>query len=367
MSRLRGLAMGVSMACSLTTFAAAVAGSAPEASNGSPPLQPGQPGANAGPPAASRDADVEALISQGTELRKRGDDQGALEAFERAWAVSPSARALAQVALAEQALGRWLDAHQHLQAALQDTADPWIAAHRTTLSAALNEIASQLGAVEVTCNVVGAEVRIDGRSIGRTPLAGPVPVVAGQSVIQVSADGYFEVARRVQTDAGGLSRVDVRLIHDVAPERVAPSSGAAPTASMVTLPEHAPALGAAPSPRLEPSSTPRDVAMYTSLGLAALGAAVGSTGYVIREVNVKLYNDDSRCAMVSGIPRSEECKDEASAWRWGEAAAIGGFSAAGVFGALGLYLWLNRPESAASGDLACAVDASVAVRCGGRF
>jgi hypothetical protein len=94
---------------------------------------------------------------------------------------------------------------------------------------------------------------------------------------------------------------------------------------------------------------------------------VGATGYVIREVNVKLYNNDSRCAMDSGARRSEECKDEAAAWRSGEVAAIAGFSAAGVFGALGLYLWLNRPETPGRADLACAFDPSIALRCGGRF
>jgi hypothetical protein len=101
--------------------------------------------------------------------------------------------------------------------------------------------------------------------------------------------------------------------------------------------------------------------------LATLGATIGITGYVIREVNVKVYNDNSRCATVDGASRSEECKDEAAAWRWGEAAAIGGFSAAGVFGALGLYLWLNRPETPAGRDLACAFDPSLVLVCGGRF
>jgi tetratricopeptide (TPR) repeat protein len=341
-------------------------GSSRGSPNGVPPAQVA-PGADASPAPASKDSAVEMLISQGTELRKRGDDARALDAFERAWAVSHSARALAQVALAEQALGRWLEAHQHLQEALRDTADPWIIAHRTTLSAALNEIASQLGAVEITCNVVGAEVRIDGRLIGRTPLVGSVPVLAGQSVIQVSADGYFEVARRVQADAGSLSRVDVRLIQDVAPALSGQSNGVSPVGVTPTRAEPAPEPAAVPRPALETGSAPRDIVMYTSLGLAALGVTVGATGYVIREVNVRLYNDDARCAMDRGTRRSEECKDEAAAWRSGEVAAIGGFAAAGVFGALGLYLWFNRPETPASGDVACAFDPSIALRCGGRF
>ncbi len=95
----------------------------------------------------------------------------ALAAFERAWALGGSFRALAQIALAEQALGHWREAYEHLASALRHTDDPWISAHHATLDVALREIASRLGAVEVSCNVHGAEVRVDGRVVGKTPLA----------------------------------------------------------------------------------------------------------------------------------------------------------------------------------------------------
>src|SRR5207244_1663513 len=52
---------------------------------------------------------VEALLDQGYALRERGDDDQALAKFQAAYRLAPEPRALAQIALAEQALGRWLD------------------------------------------------------------------------------------------------------------------------------------------------------------------------------------------------------------------------------------------------------------------
>jgi tetratricopeptide (TPR) repeat protein len=286
-------------------------------------------------PASASMPEAEALIEQGTAFRKQGDDRGALAAFQRAWALDPSPHALAQLALAEQALGQWLQADRHLHEALQESGDPWIQLHRTTLEAAQREIVSQLGSVEISCNLAGAEVLVDGRSVGRTPLGARVRVVAGQSVIQVSAQGYFDAVRRVQVDPGSLSRVDVTLVADGNP---ATASGGGT----------------------------RQVLMYGSLGLAALGVAVGVTGYWVREVNVRAYNDDAQCARQAGVPRSQECPHEASAWHTGEAMAIAGFSAGAVFGALGLYLGLNPAETADASYQACVVGPA-SLLCSGSF
>jgi hypothetical protein len=240
-------------------------------------------------------------------------------------------------------------------------------AHRATLDGALKEIASRLGALEITCNVDGAEVLLDGRVLGRTPLGGAVRLVAGESVIQVSAKGYFDVARQVQVDAGGLARLDVTLTPSLPagdaavppPERGDPEGAALATsrpASGVLMPQ-------AGNER-EPSA--RDIFHYGSLGLAALGVTAGVTGYVIREVNVRSYNDDSRCSLKEGVSRSVECDGELAAWRFGEVMSIAGFSAAGVFGLTALYLWLDRPPAAGEAQLACGIGPA-SIGCGGRF
>jgi len=308
---------------------------------------------------------AQSLLRQGIEFRKVDDDVRARDAFARAWQLAGSAEALAQLALAEQALGHWTQAHEHLRSALdRASTDSWIAAHVPILEEALGEVASRLGRVEISCNVEGAEVRSDGRVVGTTPIREPVLFPAGRSVVQVSADGYFELTREVRVDVGALARLDVTLTPNVAARGAAsarvPISPARSAGESSGPPEPAPVHDAA-VPRPEANSA-RDVLLYGSVGLAGLGLVVGVSGYVMREVNVSLYNDDSRCDTELGPRRSQECPDEAAAWRLGEGLAIGGFAAASIFGALSLYLWLEEPEPTRVA-LGCAVEPwSVACR-----
>lgn len=300
-------------------------------------------------------AALEALIEQGIGQRKAGDDRAALESFQRAYELGGSPRALAQLALAEQALGRWLDAHEHLTRALAQD-HPWIREHADELRAALDDIGSELGALEVACNVDGAEVFVDGRRLGLTPSPSAFRVVAGESVIQVVAPGYFSLTRQVQVEAGGLSRVEVTLTPRGSAEADVPASDRAMSA---------PAIGARDASGRAEAAPWRDALMYGSLGFAGLGVATGVTGYVMREVNVKIYNDDRRCYR-GPEPRSVQCPDAAEAWRLGENLMIGGLAVAGVFGALGTYLWLDRPDDGGSSEIACALGPD-AFTCSGVF
>ena len=307
----------------------------------------------------------ELLMARGIEFRKRREDRLALAAFERAWTLGGAPRALAQLALAEQALGFWREAHEHLENALSHSDDPWISEHRVALRVALEEIASRLGTVEISCNVDGAEVKIDGRVVGRTPLGRHLRLIAGKSVVEVLVDGYFDMARQVQVDAGGISRVNFNLTPITSGPAAAmlPMTSSGPAASRDLLAPRAP-MPLSVSTRRDQGESGRNLLTYTSTALAAVGATVGVTGYVLREVNVRLYNDDARCARQLGTPRSVECGDEFSAWQRGELIAIAGSSAAGVFGLTALYLWLSRPEAEA--ELSCAVGTTTIV-CGSAF
>src|ERR1700755_329211 len=53
---------------------------------------------------------VEALLHEGVSLRRQGRDEEALEVFRRAHAEAPTPRTSAQMALAAQAVGNWVEA-----------------------------------------------------------------------------------------------------------------------------------------------------------------------------------------------------------------------------------------------------------------
>jgi hypothetical protein len=85
-----------------------------------------------------------AALQRGVELRYRGDDAGALVEFQRAYDASHSPLALAQMGLAEQALGQWVPAEAHLRAALAIHGDNWIDGHREALSSAYAYLLSHI-------------------------------------------------------------------------------------------------------------------------------------------------------------------------------------------------------------------------------
>ena len=131
------------------------------------------------------------LLSEGIALRRNGEDAAALQRFQQAVHLHPTPRAFAQVALAEQALGRWLEAETHLQQALANGDDPWVAKHREVLERSLSKIGQHLGSVEVLGDLPpGTEVGINGRVAATLPLARPLRVKAGTVVLSLQAEGF---------------------------------------------------------------------------------------------------------------------------------------------------------------------------------
>ena len=317
-------------------------------------------------PGNDSSATADALVEQGIELRKGGKDQQALAKFERAFSRGGSVRALVQMALAEQALGLWRDAHEHLQEALLKAEDPWIAEHRATIEAASIEIASQLGSLEISCNVDGAEVRLDGVLLGQTPLTRPVPLVAGANVIVVSKRGYFDIARQVNIDVGRLSRLNVVLTANPTASSTPPHGVDRPHGGGQPAAPPSAELALRPATGAGPDRSARDTLFYTALGLSALGSSAGITGYVMREINVAEYNDDARCSRILGVRRADECPKQAAAFQRGEVLAIGGFASAAVFGATATYLWLTRPSAKSQASFGCAAGVA-ALACSGHF
>lgn len=72
------------------------------------------------------------------------------------------------------------------------------------------ELARTRATIAVTCDRVGAEVRVDERLVGRTPLADPAVVDEGPHRVEVSLPGYETVARSLDA-RGDSARVEAAL------------------------------------------------------------------------------------------------------------------------------------------------------------
>ncbi len=248
-------------------------------------------------PASAGDAAQEHM-RRGVELRKDNRDRDALREFQEAYALSPAAGIRAQIGLAEQALGEWTSSESDLQAALQAD-DPWIARNRQVLDQALEFVNSQLGWVDVHCNVNGAELVVNDSPVGRTPTDKAVRVAAGKARVRLKADGYLPAERLVPIEARGHSLVDV-VLKPILP---------APQREDVAFAEHSHPLDAKSRARISPWWG----VTVLGVGTAALGVG-GALGVMTFEDKA---SRDTHCAAhrcnADGLSLDAEARREATA------------------------------------------------------
>jgi hypothetical protein len=338
---------------------------------------------------AAQKTEVEREIDAGLDLREKGHDREALEHFQKAYEMSRGARALAQMALAEQALGIWVDAEAHMKLALSSKDDKWIRANRQVLEGALNVIQRRLGSLEILGNVVGAEIRINGKPVGTLPLAEPIRALAGNAQVDVAADGYFPVSLTILIPATGLARETVTL-NPRKTETV--SASTPPVESPPKAPEghaHLASSSTPPSSTSAPESQPTTAVTtsrstsgavdplfaYLAGGGAVVGLGLGVIEMIVRNGHISNYNNDSMC-LVNGRNRITNCGAEKSAADSAQTISAIGFVAGGAFavGAVVLFV-LSSSDSAEQkmsaldkghGGIACGMGpGDVGIACGG--
>lgn len=269
-------------------------------------------------------ATVESLLRHGVQLREQGDDLGAFGEFQRAYQLAPEPRVKAQIALAEQALGRWVDAAAHLREALGGTSDPWVQRNRTALEESLRVISQHLGRLRIDGGVAGAEVRIDDVAVGTLPLTAPIELRAGSAALSVRADGYYSLSRRVEIPAEGEAREQITL---------------------VSVPTNLPPPPPPPPVVVRPvNHTARTVGWITLSTAALVGAGSGLALY-FREGVVSDYNGDAACPGASVLLQSQSCNarlddgDNLRLWSYV------GFGVAGALAVTSAVVFLAAPSS----------------------
>lgn len=301
---------------------------------------------------------ADALIDEGVALREHGKDQEALERFTRAWATVPSARARAQMALAEQALGRWPLAEAHLEEALRSQ-DPWIGKNRSALDGALATVRTHLGDLLVDGAQEGAEVSVDGTKVGSLPLSSALRLEVGSHVLVVRKDGYFPFERSARVSNEAPSREHVEL---VAQSHEAPPPPRDPEVKSPSPPhDEQPLIQPLPS---DTGNLQRTIG-WVFFAASAPFLITGVVGVLGRASAISTYNDNRGCPGIDQPNPSPQCQsliDSADGWR---TVSIVGFTGAGVMIAGSLVVILTAPRAPAP-RVACAPSFG-GVACSGVF
>ncbi len=246
----------------------------------------------------------EAEYARGDAMRAEHRDADAVTYFQALYARAQEPRTLAQLGLAEAALGRWLDAEAHLIEALTALRDPWITHNRASLLATLEAMRTHIGTLVVTSDVEPAEVWINRRRVGST--GAPLHVLAGDVAFEARVEGRSSVARTVSVAPNAIARESVRFSLDDAASDPA-----------VQRPVSAPAASAAQGITRNDPGVARDEASSSggtrrALGWAAVGTGAalvvgGVAAWFLGRGAADAYNNDPTCPGVGAPTQSDTC------------------------------------------------------------
>lgn len=316
----------------------------------------------AGRRADAQTTEVEALLREGIALRAEGRDADALGPFRTAYATARSAVAAGQLGLAEQAVGRWVDAARHVHEALLAADDPWVTRNRAALEQAYALIQQHVGALEILGAAPGAEVRVDGELVGVAPLAGPLSLRSGEVMLELRAPGYYPSTRRLMIPPAALTRESVEL-HPLSPARIAPEAPPveAPPTVRVSSPQ-------APAAARTSRSVPAASWWVGGGGLALMAAAGGALA--VREDAAASFNGGGCPALEQRGYEMQPAECQALLDRGGTATALAvtGFAVGGALLATAVVMGLAGPRRTERRALLwCAPGPLPGASCGLRF
>jgi tetratricopeptide (TPR) repeat protein len=221
--------------------------------------------------------------------------QDAADEFEAAYRISPAFAVLYNIGRVNVALGRSVEAVQAFEKYIAQGAAAIAPERRKEVSTEIDRQRARIGSLTIRTVPPSADVRIDGKLLGKTPLAEAVLVTAGKHTIEALLAGYAPQVREV--DVGGRAQIvmDLRLDPVAEPESAArpdKAPGTSPT-STPTAPTEAHS-GPAPTVTVvrvsdgEVSSNPMRTWGYV---VAVVGLVGGATGGVVAATGVGAAND----------------------------------------------------------------------------
>lgn len=252
--------------------------------------------------AADRTAAMQRQYREAHEAMRRKDWGQARSILLQLWNESQTYDVAASLAEAEYSLGNHLQAARHINYALDNVPPNERPETIQRLRDALRKVEAHLGTVHVQVNQSGAEILVDGVTIGRSPLAGPLYVEPGPHRIEAKL-GDQTAQRAIDAVAAQSSRIELEL---AAAQPLAQPDGAAPM-----LPGGA--LSTQENPQRAQAPGKSSVPVYIGIGATALGLATW-VGFGIAAADAREDAGNQSTALspsgcTAGSSSSSACRD----------------------------------------------------------
>lgn len=168
-----------------------------------------------------------------TELYKKGNDYydkakwaDAETMYRAAFELRQSFEIAGNLGDVEMIQGKPREAAEHLAFALRLFPPSGKPAQKEALQKRLREATTMIGTVRVKVSEPDAEVVLDGKSIGKSPLDNEIYVDRGDHVLEARREGYEPAKEKISATAGSTHDVSLTLKKKEEPRSKAPPVGA---------------------------------------------------------------------------------------------------------------------------------------------
>lgn len=170
----------------------------------------------------------------------------ASEEFDAAYKLSPAFVVLYNIGQVNVALGRSVEAVEAFDQYLKQGASTVSASRKQEVQAEIEKQMARIGTVTIETSPAGAEIRLDGKLIGKSPLARPLRVNVGRHTVEAILAGHTTQFRDV--DVAGRAALAIALTLDAVVAPTPPPEPAPPPAPVPVMPPPILAVPPAASP-----------------------------------------------------------------------------------------------------------------------
>lgn len=199
---------------------------------------------------ASAKEDAKKHFDRGIALVDDGQLQEALVEFQRSYDLTHHFAVLYNIGQVLATLARPVEAAEAYEKYLADGGKAVDAGRQASVRKEIARQQTRIASLTIRVLPEGASVRIDGKDVGKAPLATAVRVGVGTHVVSALAEGYTSFDVSVTVAGEDQRTVDVVLVPVVVAPVVAPV--AAPVAVVPPPPVETPTVALAPAPTSAP-------------------------------------------------------------------------------------------------------------------
>jgi hypothetical protein len=161
--------------------------------------------------ALAQPAVAQTEIAEGDKATRARDFNAALAHYQASKQAGPTSRAQLGVADALYNLGRAGEAYEAYNEAQNSFGSKLGPIEKALLAKRMKELASKTGWLSLRVSENGAQVEIDGKLLGVSPLPVLVRVGAGPHDVRVTKDGFSPFTTHVDVGADGTAQLDAKL------------------------------------------------------------------------------------------------------------------------------------------------------------